>query len=229
MARLRCRKVKTTSNGYARLFGNNQLGSLISIIHATSIANGNELEKAINQLINKDGRIISNFDDFISKDIMPDNVYLIPKIALKKSEQLDFSQQEPDFVVLKIEKNKRHCYIIELKDGDNFDTKKATSEKLSLKTFESYISTKIQYTTSIHICCFNQLDKNKIISGFKNKITVNEAMTGEEFCNLLKINYRDILEERRFDQADNLEYFIEQLLKINVLKEIILARMLKND
>lgn len=229
MARLRNRKTKTTSNGYARLFGNEQLGCLISKIHATSIANGNELEKTINELIKQDSRIISNFDEFIAKDIMPDDIYLIPKKVLKKSELIDYSEQEPDFVVLKSEKNKRHCYIIELKDGDNFDTKKSSSEKLSLKKFESYISTKIQYTTSIHVCCFNQSDKSKIVAGFKNKITINEAMTGEEFCKLLKINYLNIIDSRKNDQIDNLEYFIEELLKMSVLREKIFTQLDKTE
>jgi hypothetical protein len=219
MARLRERQTRNTSKAYSRVFGNEQLGRLISRVHATSIANGNELEKIINELIKKDSRVIDDFDKFImSKNIMPDNVYLIPKTILKKSEIIDCTKQ-PDFVILKIENYERHCFIIELKDGDNFDTKKSAGEKMLLQTFEKYISTKIQYTTSIHICCFNQSDKNKIITGFKNKINENEAMTGEEFCKLLKINYLNIIDNRKTDQLDNLECFIEELLNIDIIKK----------
>ena len=218
MARLRERKKQNTSNGYSRLFGNEQLGCLISRIHATSIANGNELEKIINELIKKESRVIDDFDKFMSKDIMPDNVYLIPKKTLRKSKIIDCLKQ-PDFVILKIENYRRHCFIIELKDGDNFDTKKSAGEKMLLQTFENYISTKIQYTTSIHICCFNQSNRNKIITGFKNKINENEAMTGKEFCELLKIDYFNIIDTRKVDQVDNLEYFIKELLNIDVIKE----------
>jgi len=224
MARIRNRLTKTSTGNYTRLFGNQKLGELISKIQGTIIANGSELEKIINELIRQDGRIVDDFDKTINTDIIYDNVYLVPKKVLKKSEAIDFTGQEPDFVILKSEKYRRHCYIIELKDGDNFDTKKAASEKLSLQKFESYISTKIQYTTSIHVCCFNQSDKSKIVAGFKNKISINEAMTGEEFCKLLKIDYSNILSSREPDQMDNLEYFIEELLNIDIVREKIYAR-----
>jgi hypothetical protein len=229
MARIRDRLTKTTTGNYSRLFGNQKLGELIAKIQGTVIANGSELEKIINSLIKQDGRVLNDFDEIINMDIIHDNIYLIPKKVLKKSELIDFTGQEPDFVVLKSEKPKRHCYIIELKDGDNFDTKKAASEKLSLQKFESYISTKIQYTTSIHVCCFNQSEKTKIVTGFKNKINLDEAMTGEEFCKLLKIDYLNIIDSRNNDQIDNLEYFIEEVLKIDILRQKIFTKLVKNN
>jgi hypothetical protein len=229
MARIRGRKPKTTSGSYLRLFDNEGLGELISKIQGTVIANGAELESIINKLVKEDGRVVNNFDEFVQKDIVPDEVYLIPKNVLKKSKVIDFSEQEPDFVVLKAQSRKRHCHIIELKDGDNFDTKKALSEKVSLQKFENYISTKIQYTTSIHVCCFNQSDKKKTVSGFKNRINSNEAMTGEEFCTLLQINYMNIVNLRKADAIDNLEYFVEAILKLTIVRDKIIETLKKEN
>lgn len=41
-------------------------------------------------------------------------------------------------------------------------------------------------------------------------------MTGKELCDLLNINYEDILSERN-SQDENLDYFIEELTRIPVV------------
>ena len=56
--------------------------------------------------------------------------------------------------------------MVELKDGHVFDTKKSSGEKEILKKFQSYISKKLQYSTSIHMCCFNSKNKEEIKAGF---------------------------------------------------------------
>jgi len=39
-------------------------------------------------------------------------------------------------------------------------------------------------------------------------------MTGKEFCDLVGIDYEKIIQERKKDQQENLNYFIEELKKI---------------
>ncbi len=154
-----------------------------------------------------------------------DVVKLIPKKVLKKSKKLKPQKNpnnknfEPDFVVLKIDKTQECCYIIELKDGFTFDTKKVIGERQHLELFENYIAKQIPYSTKIKFCCFNEDNKEKIKIGLKSAFDVDEIMTGQEFCTLLGINYNIILQKRRCDAKENLLYFVAELLKIQEIRE----------
>ena len=94
-----------------------------------------------------------------------------------------------------------------------------------LQKFENHISKKLQFTTSIHVCSFNQSDKDKIVVGFKKKITRDMAMTGKELCDLLDIDYKEILGLRIGKQGKNFDYFISQLLEIPEAKEVIIRKL----
>lgn len=72
---------------------------------------------------------------------------------------------------------------------------------------------------SNHIVCFNKENTEEIVEGFKRKITTDEAMTGREFCELLEIDYNEIVEMRKSDQNDNMNYFMEELTKIKEIEQ----------
>jgi len=214
MAKISNAKPKSFSGGYVRVFGNVELGLLLSKVQSTVISAGTELEKIVYKILENEGRIIEDFDNFSIEDFQ-NNVYVVPKKVIKNSKLLKTSE-EPDFVVIKT--FKRHCYIIELKDGDMFDTKKSLAEKQNLKHFEDAISRKLPCTTSIHICSFNQESRAKIVAGFKGKFTEDEVLTGKEFCEILQINYEEIINKRKEDEKDNLDFFVSELLKIEEVK-----------
>jgi hypothetical protein len=79
-----------------------------------------------------------------------------------------------------------------LKDGDTFDTKKAAGERESLHRFMVAIAPHIRFSMSIHFCCFNRHKREDIVQGFKKKITLEEALTGPEFCRLLGLDYESV-------------------------------------
>jgi len=184
--------------------------------------------------------IITDCDKFLEEykrtgnNSNQDIVKLIPKDVLKKSKKLKPQKNpndknfEPDFVILKIDTNQECCYIIELKDGFTFDTKKVIGERQHLELFESYIAKQIPYSTQIKFCCFNEEDKEKIKVGLKSAFTIDEIMTGKEFCDLIKINYNDIIELRKLDVAENLKYFVTELMCIKEVREQII-NILKNN
>lgn len=149
------------------------------------------------------------------------------KRQLKACKTLDFSGSEPDFVLFHRRDGNKHCYVVELKDGDNFDTKKAAAERKSMSDFISMNAQYVPYTMSAHICCLNQESREEIVVGLKNKITLQEAMTGREFCELLEIDYGDIIEERKADQYPNLSYFVKELLRIDSVRILIEERLAK--
>ena len=76
----------------------------------------------------------------------------------------------------------------------------------------------IQYRFQAHFCAFNQENRNAIWEGFKKRISFDEAMTGREFCRLLEIDYDAIVERRKADGPDNVDYFISQLIEIEPIR-----------
>lgn len=202
-----------SDGGYARVFDDAQLGLLMSKIQATSIRNGTELEKLIIENSNQ----ITDLDDFIKRCHKKSyGIYLCPKKVLKKSSLAN--GQEPDMLVFIIG-DAYMCKIIELKDGDSFDTKKAKGEKEALIRFRNHLAHSIPFATEYYICCFNQEDKEYIFQGFKKEFTHDEILTGRELCRVLNIDYEVLVEQRKKDAADNVVYFFEELLKIEKARE----------
>ena len=218
-------KIKDTKPGrkdgaYTRLLGNEELGALISRVHSASISSGLELENLI--LAKSDLFLVQSAEEMenllLNGEKYDKKTYLIPKKIVKKSKFK--SEHEPDYLILK--KATKTLYITELKDGDAFDTKKSAGEVESLRKFKNHISENVPYKTLILVCCFNQNNKEKIIQGFKSKIKSSEAFTGEEFCELIGIDYQAIIKERKEqDQKENLNFFCNELLKITECRKII--------
>lgn len=214
------RRVDQSPSGYTRLFGIEALGNLISRIQGTVIAAGNELEGLIWQRVNQ----ISNLDQFLTSTLhsREDRLYVARKEQIKGSNIIQ-SKYEPDFVAfLPIT---RQCYIIEVKDGDTFDTKKANSEHVTLHNFRDDISRAIPYSTVIYICSFNATTKQEIYDGLKRKFSMDEILTGRELCGLFKIDYDEIVRIRTNEQQSNLDYFIHEVLKIDSIRNMIIKRL----
>ncbi|MCY3945155.1 MAG: hypothetical protein OXF44_02580 [Anaerolineaceae bacterium] len=218
MALIEERDGREKGGGYHRLFGDDDLGFLISKVHGAVNSAGRELEKIIKREVTS----IDDLEGFLEQEIMPEGVFIVGKKELKASTTLDFSGSEPDFVVFRRRDGRQQCHVIELKDGDNFDTKKSSSEQRSVHDYVTQNAPHLQFTVTSHICSFNQEDKEAIVKGFKGKIEINEAMTGRELCELLEIDYDAIVEERKKDQRPNFEYFVRELTKIEEVKDYFL-------
>ncbi|MBR0294814.1 MAG: restriction endonuclease [Bacilli bacterium] len=144
--------------------------------------------------------------------------YVCTKRILKKS-SYKLDGNEPDLLVFVVQQ-KRVCKIIELKDGDSFDTKKAWGEQEHLERFNLHIGAKIPFVSDYYVCCFNQTNKEEIVKGFKNAFEIEHVMTGKELCEILGISYDEIIEERKKDAKANMEYFYQQLMSIPAIKEM---------
>ncbi len=209
------------NSGYSRVFDNAPLGALISKVQSTVISNGSELERII---LSKTNNIedLDNFIDQAETSLIKDGTYVCKKTVLAKSKYTitgrDGKKIQPDLLVFIVQR-RRICKIIELKDGDAFDTKKVIGEREHLKEFSELFGCKIPFITEWYICCFNQNDKSTIIEGLKHAFTENEILTGKEFCDVLGLSYEEIVESRLKDCEDNLNYFCTELLKISSVKE----------
>ena len=218
MAKICNAKVKSSSGGYNRVFDNTEIGRLMAKVQSTVISNGNELEK----IILSKTQNVTNLDDYIEAYIngqIGDGVYVCTKKILKKS-SYKLDGNEPDFLVFVIEGHVRQCKIIELKDGDAFNTKKASGEQEHLDAFNHHIGSKIPFISDYYICSFNQNNKDEIVRGFKNAFDKSHVMTGRELCDILEISYDDIINERKSDAKANIEYFYEQLMNIPAIKDL---------
>lgn len=221
---------KDGKSAYMRVFGNEQLGNLISKIQATVISNGSELERIILSKTNT----IDDLELFINNSeagIQKDGIYVCSKKTIKKSkynvkDPVTDKGIEPDLLVFIIERH-RVCKIIELKDGDTFDTKKISGEREHLITFSKEFGSKIPFRTEIYICTFNQDDMDTIKTGLKNYFKEDEILTGRDFCKILNINYDEIISLRMKDAEDNLNYFIDELLKIENVRSLLEKKLKK--
>ncbi len=214
-------RIGRVDGGYTRLFGEPQLGGLISSVQSAVISSGNELEK----LIIERAPIIHDLDGFLQQDIYPEGVFVATKAAIKKCRTIEYISAEPDFAVFERRIGRQHCYVIELKDGDAFDTKKAAGERENLHRFVHVIAPLVRFTITVHICSFHQNDRHAIVNGFKRKITLQEAMTGREFCNLVNVDYDEIVNLRQENQSVNFRDFVGLLLAIKSTREEIERRL----
>ena len=211
---------KDGNSGYGRVFDNVDLGALISKVQATVISNGTELERII---LSKTTQI-SNLDSFVDKaenGEVTDGVYVCSKKVYNKSSLLVKDTEgktiQPDMLIFVVQR-KRVCKVIELKDGDAFDTKKSPGEKVHLETFQLKFATLVAFKVEYYICCFNQLNKNVIYEGFKKCFEMEHIMTGKELCDILGIDYDAIIDQRKADATDNIKYFFDELIKIPAAK-----------
>lgn len=209
-------EIKT--GAYYRCFGDVQLASLFSRVQGLVIKNGYELERLVTHFAQS--LLIYDLDAFLEDQIMEKGVRLVEKKVIKQSDLIEGHQIEPDFIVFKREGSSQHCYIIELKDGHEFDTKSAAKEHQNLHTFLSKNAMALQsYFTYCKIVGFNAQTHDEIVVGFKQKIAPEQAMTGAEFCELLGINYDLIRDVRAQDREHNLDQIINELLLIDGIRE----------
>jgi hypothetical protein len=215
------RREGQSPSGYTRLFGIEALGNLMSRVQGAVIASGNELEDLIWERV---AHPIQDLDEFLRTTLHSDEdkVFVATKLQIKKSKTIN-SRYEPDFIAFR--PSSRHCYIVEVKDGDTFDTKKSAGEHTTLQNFNYDISHNLPYATSIHMCCFNSPTREEAFSGLKRKFTMAELFTGRELANLFCFDYDEIVEIRTADQQSNLDYFVRALLAIDNIRNEIVKRL----
>ena len=203
---------------YYRCFGNLEIARLLSRIQSLIIKNGYELEKLFEELT-KDIQI-QDLDKFLSVQIQPEGIRIALKKAVKNSDTLEGHGIEPDFIIFERKEDSQNCYIVELKDGHEFDTKSSSKEHQNLHDFLSRNAIALQYFHSYcKICGFNATSREEIRKGFKNKIDINQAMTGKELCDLIGLDYDEIVEKRAQDRSRNLEFLVNELLDIPVIND----------
>lgn len=209
---------------YFRCFGNVGLARLISRTQSLIIKNGYELENLVDELTERIQ--VDDLDEFLSHQIMHHGVRIVKKSVIRQSNDIEGHGIEPDFIVFRRQGQTQSCYIIELKDGHEFDTKSSAKEHANLHTFLSKNAMALQYFHSYcKVVGFNAESREDIRTGFKNKIAIEQAMTGAEFCGLLELDYGEIRHQRALDRQSNVDHFIDELLSIDMVRDRITERL----
>lgn len=219
MPQIKDSKPGRRDGSYTRIFDDSDIGAMLSQVHATSIRAGTELEKLIQKHAKDNEILIPDLDAFLKLANNFEGVFLADKKVIRKAQTISASAQ-PDYLVFDQRQGKRRCYVVELKDGDVFDTKKTDGEIDALNNFMQVAARRIEYSLEIRVCSFNQQDKGAIANGFKNRIDVSEVWTGSEFCEMLGIDYHAILSERREHAASNREWLVSSMMHIPELRQI---------
>lgn len=220
MALIENAKLGRKDGAYTRVLGNPELGALISQIHATSISAGTELERMITE--KHTNVMTAEHLSLFLRNKLPNGTYLMPKPIIKNLLKKSIeSDSEPDFVIIVLVDKK--AYVTELKDGDTFDTKKSAAEvsncrKFAVQLHTFFVKYNMPYDVEIRMCCFNQESRDEIVIGFKNQVKPKEVWTGRDLCKVLGISYETILRQRQEDQTKNYQFFIEELVKIDDVK-----------
>lgn len=207
------RRKDQAPSGYTRLFGDTALGNLMSRVQGAVISAGSELETLILERCQR----IGDFDAFVTNlDDRRPGIFVANKSQIKRSKIIR-TVFEPDLLAFDLVR--RMCYVIEVKDGDQFDTKKAEGERHTLHSFVDDVASVLPFSFQVFICSFNAPHIDAIYIGLKRKFPREELMTGRQLCDLLGMDYHEIRQVRKADQDDNLDFFVEQLLKIPAISK----------
>jgi hypothetical protein len=205
-------------SAYYRLFAESdsdcfaeELGMILSKCHACTISNGSKLDSELipspefnaNTVQTKCSSkqadwntIRGHFSKFrVQKDDLP-------HMQNKKAMEIDY---------LMIDNGAVH--IFEIKDGDNFDTKKSKGEVQSLLMLKTFFQDKMpSHTVHVHMVFWNCKDIPK--HALKTTLGECNMMNGEEFSHLVNCNYTAINEARRMNAKVNKAELVQALKKL---------------
>ena len=206
------KKKHKTSGSYGRLFDDEKIGLVMSDVQSTAIRNGNELEKLIerysNPLTNSD---TCNLINEIKSGTIQNGTYLLSKDSYRGT-AIAIPNHEPDYIVVQANDTNIKIVFVEMKDGDDFDTKKSNAELETLTVCKDFIENNFEISTDYALCCFNQTSRQNIVRGLKNRFDEEHVMTGNEFCELVGIEYETILNDRKSDANDNIMELARRLV-----------------
>ena len=198
------KKKHKTSGSYGRLFDDEKIGLVMSDVQSTAIRNGNELEKLIERYSNPlTNDATCDLIDEIKSRTIQDGTYLLSKNSYR-STAIAIPNHEPDYLIVQAHDANVKIFVVEMKDGDDFDTKKSNGELETLTACKDFIENYFEISADYALCCFNQKSRLNIVRGLKNRFDEAHVMTGNEFCELVGIEYEAIIDERKSDAADNI-------------------------
>lgn len=205
------------NSGYYRVFAELdkdpialQLANLISKVQACVITKGSELDGKylISSTYNPNNVILKKTS---AEEDIPNGHYSKFKISKKQWAQVSGKQaMELDYVVI----TEDTVDIYEVKDGDNFDTKKSKSEIDGLVIAQEYFEDRFpEKDVKFYVVLWNAKDIKLTsfkVSGLEEGILI----TGKEFCEKTGCKFNEINEARKEHCQENKEWLLDQIQEI---------------
>ncbi len=209
-----------SGEGFVRLFGSDEMGILFSKVQSSVIRSGFELEEMLIDAVSPE--IITTLDD-LRDDATDFSTRLPTQVVFKPSKpDPDNPSKSIQADLLIVDNEDRRFWLVEIKEGYVFDTKKADGELASLKNITSWLAQEFAYRTQYYLCSFNQHNKEAIVNGTKKRFSIEHVMTGQELCTKINIDYNELREVRQQNQAENRRYFLSELLAISDVRDDIM-------
>jgi len=209
-------KTNIENSGYYRLSGNKAIATLLRNCHATVIKNGNQLEDLVYEcvtLAKTKKHAFTGVEYPDANSIMVVSQFEIKKeaISLDKGVNVDYVYFHKDKV-----------FVCEIKDGDNFDTKKSSGEVDKLLIAAAALEVKDPHKREYipKIVLWNCKDLSK--SSFKDKRGRGMLITGREFAQMINVDYEALNAKRKAEAPANTKYIIAEMKKITEAYETIL-------
>lgn len=207
------KKKNYEETAYYSIFGDIELGKLITAVHSTSIKNGTELENIIYNLISIEKPECNNLKELLELISEGEDFYL-GKFSITKEElqqkNLPLNGRKKIQVDGILFKNSV-LYIIEYKDGDALDTGKSQNVMETLTKSRKLIE-------EYGVKCASKLvlwrSSDLKTSSIKTTEHRDYLITGRDMADLLGIDFEDVKEQKSRDQQDNIEYFFQRIDEI---------------
>ena len=182
-------------SGAFRLLGHARMADLLRKSHSAIIGNGNELEDLIYEHSSHSNKLKTYCN--------------VPK---KNAFVVKYKWDEGDCDAVLLGSNK--ITVFEIKDGDNFDTKKAAGEYAKLKKAAKFFEAVDPHNRrcDFRIVLWNCEDLDK--ASFKHKPAKPHLMRGRDFAQLTGINYSKLNKIRELDREHNYEYMMNEFESI---------------
>jgi len=201
-------KKNQSSGGYDRLFVLPDTGKHYQKVHSTVIRNGCELSELIiknykGELPYFKGKDCNTFKKVLSL------IKKFPYGIILKEAKFEFNGKKISLDYLIIHQVNGFVYVIEIKDGNNLDTKKTKSEIDSLESVEKLLH-ELGYCVKKVLVAFNCGNSKH---NFKDKRVDEIFMNGIEFCKKFNVSFEGIIYDRKSDRLQNELYHYDFIMK----------------
>jgi hypothetical protein len=213
-------KGSTKDSGYYRLIRDLKFADLLRKIQSCVIGNGNELEKLIYKNVRSENKFynreLSNFKLETVNDFV---------VQMKVPVPICFGLAKKNIALDNVVFTPTDIYVIEIKDGFNFDTKKSQGEVKSLMAACDII----EKADPLNRKCISKIvfwSANSLQQvSFKAKGSEDMWITGKDYSSKFNIDYNKVEAERMEDAEKNLTFLVEKLIDI-ILQNPLWSKMM---
>jgi hypothetical protein len=172
-------EIESGNHSMMRATNHAGIAKLYSLLHSINVKRGTQLEKII-----YDNVFLEKYYKKDISDINFNKTQVINKLRFHQK-KLD---KELDFCFI----NENDIYLLELKDGEQFDSEQPSTWINRLLEFSKIIKTLTNKNVITKLVLFNCINVTSSTVAISKEEKEQYLMSGIDFCNLLNIDYNNI-------------------------------------